>query len=178
MVRNFGQHVHFAFQDLALVLVAVTQVVPLETLVVSVELVRDTASQTDGLELETEDIGRYVGGGGQRVCKHSQVANSQCDDVSTLCFQLWGRMSLQSAAAATNRLLHNPAIWCSRLSDIDSADRYKSAESMSDSLSREALVGTQVCTQSRVCCSCCWNTEGHSNMHVTESHQCCLSTAL
>lgn len=66
MVCNFRQHIHFAFQDLALVLVAVAQVIPLEALVISVELVCDTASQTDGLELEIEDLGRYVGveGGG------------------------------------------------------------------------------------------------------------------
>ena len=50
MVCNFGQHVHFAFQDLALILVAVAQVVPLEALVISVELVCDTAKSDRWVE--------------------------------------------------------------------------------------------------------------------------------
>lgn len=43
MLHSFGQHIHLAFQQLALLRVAVAQVVPLEALVIGVEVVGDTA---------------------------------------------------------------------------------------------------------------------------------------
>ena len=61
MVCDFGQHIYFAFQDLALILVAVAQVIPLKALVISVKLVCDTASQqTAWLELDTDNTGQNV----------------------------------------------------------------------------------------------------------------------
>lgn len=46
MLHSFGQDVHLAFQNLALVRVAIAQVVPLEALVIGVEVVRDAAVPT------------------------------------------------------------------------------------------------------------------------------------
>ena len=43
MLHSFGQYIHLAFQQLALVGVALAQVVPLEALVICVEVVRDAA---------------------------------------------------------------------------------------------------------------------------------------
>lgn len=45
MLHSFGQHIHLAFQQLALLRVAVAQVVPLEALVIGVEVVGDTAGE-------------------------------------------------------------------------------------------------------------------------------------
>ena len=43
MLHSFGQYIHLAFQQLALIGGAVAQVVPLEALVIVVEVVRDAA---------------------------------------------------------------------------------------------------------------------------------------
>ena len=48
MLHSLGQHIHLAFQQLALVGVAVAQVIPLEALVVGVEVVRDAAGRCNG----------------------------------------------------------------------------------------------------------------------------------
>lgn len=43
VLHAFGQHVHLAFQQLALIGISVAQVVPLKALVIGVEVVRDAA---------------------------------------------------------------------------------------------------------------------------------------
>ena len=43
MVHSLGQDIHLAFQQLALIMVAIAQVIPLKTLVIGVEVVRNTA---------------------------------------------------------------------------------------------------------------------------------------
>ena len=45
MLHSFGQYIHLAFQQLALLRVAVAQVIPLEALVIGVEVVGDTAGR-------------------------------------------------------------------------------------------------------------------------------------
>lgn len=49
MVHSLGQDIHLAFQQLALILVAIAQVIPLKTLVIGVEVVRDTADSAHSL---------------------------------------------------------------------------------------------------------------------------------
>ena len=43
MLHSFRQHIHLAFQQLALLRVAVAQIIPLKALVVGVEVVGDAA---------------------------------------------------------------------------------------------------------------------------------------
>ena len=45
MLHSLRQHIHLAFQQLALLRVAVAQVVPLKALIIGVEVVGDTAEQ-------------------------------------------------------------------------------------------------------------------------------------
>lgn len=46
LLHPFGQDIHFAFEQFALVRVAVAQVIPLKALVIVIEVVRDAARTT------------------------------------------------------------------------------------------------------------------------------------